>query len=61
MESRATLLDTTSEKNYSYKTLQWERLVGDRMKGTGNAFYAWLLSDAELVSTPVISKSDLNT
>ncbi|MBK8642733.1 MAG: hypothetical protein IPN15_11145 [Saprospiraceae bacterium] len=57
MESRATLLDTTSEKITAIRHCNGKDWWVIGMKGTGNAFYAWLLSDAGLVSTPVISKS----
>jgi gliding motility-associated-like protein len=54
---RVTLLDTTSEKITAIRHCNGKDWWVIGMKGTGNAFYAWLLTDLGLAPSPVISKS----
>ncbi|MBK7694793.1 MAG: gliding motility-associated C-terminal domain-containing protein [Saprospiraceae bacterium] len=57
MEGRAAILDTTSEKITAVRHCNGKDWWVIGMKGTGNAFYAWLLTDSGLNPNPVISKS----
>lgn len=57
MVQRVGLLDTTSEKITAIRHCNGKDWWVIGMKGTGDSFFAWLLSDSGLASTPVVSKS----